>query len=92
MSIAEDSTDGFFDSPDTSEKKHGALEEEDNNVLVGVEKEDHNLAMAFQLSILAPGPGKARVIKSVVPSPRNTCSSGDQINTGQRVRYGRMEI
>jgi cysteine protease ATG4 len=39
-SVVEDSSDTFFDSPDTSKKKHEELEEEDDDALVGVEKED----------------------------------------------------
>jgi len=39
-SVVEDSSDTFFDSPDASKKKHEELEEEDDNALVGAEKED----------------------------------------------------
>jgi hypothetical protein len=49
-SVAEDSSDAFVDSPE-------ALEEEDDNALVGVEKEGHNQAICLpdQLSTLCPG-------------------------------------
>lgn len=40
-SVVEDSSDTFFDSPDAPKKKH-ELEEEDDNALIDVEKEDAN--------------------------------------------------